>query len=209
MNKAWLTKSFLLSKPSYCLPYPTFSCIASLVISHFSVWRVLVPLFMQLRTGSLPLLLRGWFADLQAQNFLLWGQPYIWFTGGYWQDKEDLDPVTLESENQWYWCLCQNCSSRAWHSYSWGAVLRKQDQPCVMSCQGSSDKSNSVFFNCLVLSWFLFVAVFLFSLLFGFFLEHFCLRNISDLPSFLFLIVFVWWTARNMHHWKCRNSLNF
>lgn len=114
--------------------------------------------------------------------------------------------MTLESENQWYWCLCQNCSSRAWHSYSWGAVLRKQDPPCVMSCQGSSDKSNSVFFNCLVLSWFLFVAVFLFSLLFGFFLEHFCLRNISDLPSFPFLIVFVWWTTRNMHHWKCRNS---
>lgn len=111
--------------------------------------------------------------------------------------------MTLEGEDQWCGCWCQSCSSRAWHSYSRGAVLRNQDQPHVMSCQASSDKSNSVFFNSLVLSWFLFVAVFLFSC---FFLEHFCPKTVSSLTSFPFLIVFVWWITRSAHHRKCRNS---
>lgn len=82
------------------------------------------------------------------------------------------------------------------HSYNRGAVLRNQDQPHGMSCQASSDKSNSVFFNCLVLSWFLFVAVFLFSCLL--FWGHFCPRSTGDLTSFLFLIVFVWWITRSV-----------
>lgn len=78
-SKPWLTKSFL-SKPSYCLPCPTFTCTASLVIPHFLAWWVPVSLFVQLRAGTLWLPLRRLFVDLQAQNFLFWGQPCIQFT---------------------------------------------------------------------------------------------------------------------------------